>query len=291
MGVDPYCCRRRDLGAETMRKHSEAIKNMLPALLVVVAIWPVWPWYRAAAFRTGGDPWPVLALVAAMAVAWKLRGDQHPYSRLQLTLSCILMLIYGLTYHQTPFLLSALVGFFALSLALASQTKQQGSWLALAALMALSLPIFDTLQFLVGFPLRVVSAEIACFILRFSGFDVARQGVALVFHQHEVLIDPACSGLRTLWTSLFLAALVAPNVGLRLGRTLKLFFAAIFLAIIASAFRASSLAFWQLSELFRESWDGLVHTSIGLFVFAFVAWSLARVAIKMGKRENKTCPV
>jgi hypothetical protein len=84
-------------------------------------------------------------------------------------------------------------------------------------LLSLALPWVATLQFVAGYPLRVVVAMGAEKVLRLMGVLVTREGTDLWYEGVAVGVDAPCSGIRMLWFLLFAAAFLAARFGLRWG--------------------------------------------------------------------------
>jgi hypothetical protein len=71
-------------------------------------------------------------------------------------------------------------------------------------LIALALPVLPSLQFTLGYPMRVISATLAVGLLQAQGLMVARQGTFLLWRDEMVQFDAPCSGVSMLWASLLL---------------------------------------------------------------------------------------
>ena len=178
--------------------------------LTLLALWPVWRWYGNRLLDSSDEHWGVLALVTALAFTLH-RRHRSPigtitlnYFRLSLGL-----LIYVLTFPFLPPMLRALLGMGVLGLLMAhfSETRRLswGAW----GLLFLSLPIMASMQFFVGFPLRWIAGALAAALLQMAGLVVSHQGTALVWSGGVVAIDAPCSGIKMLWTALYLACVFA----------------------------------------------------------------------------------
>jgi hypothetical protein len=92
---------------------------------------------------------------------------------------------------------------FTLSVWCFGKTFYVGLW----SLLLLSLPSVASLEFFLGYPLRVLVGEATAFLLQMQGLDVWREGVCLHFGEKLIWIDAPCSGIKMLWFGLFLAAI------------------------------------------------------------------------------------
>ena len=78
--------------------------------------------------------------------------------------------------------------------------------LAYLTLALLSLPILSSLQFYLGYPLRVITAEASAGLLSAAGFDAQRTGSALMVDGALVIVDAPCAGIHMAWAAYFTAS-------------------------------------------------------------------------------------
>lgn len=244
------------------------------AALVVVACWDAWRLLLARAgdleaaailaaltavlahraWQVGAEPvrpWPVVAALAASAVAsW-----------------------------TGPALLQIGAAVAALVLSL----YPHGRWPVLA-LALLALPVLPTLDFLLAYPLRHVSALVTAAMLRLNGMAVGVEGVALVWGERRLLFDGPCSGVRMLWAALLLASLVAAARRLDPGRFALLLVVAALLALSGNALRAAGLFYLEAGMV---SWANgpALHEAVGLAAFLLVA-AAALAPLRFVPRRN-----
>lgn len=142
--------------------------------------------------------------------------------------------------------------------------------LPLAGLVGLMLPILPTLDFLLAYPLRRVSAIITVALLRMNGVDVGLDGIALEWRGQQLLFDGPCSGVRMLWAALVLASLISlvgQHSPLAYARTIL--FATV-VAVLGNALRAGSLFYVENGYIERLS-GPIAHEAVGLLSFAMIA--------------------
>ena len=72
-------------------------------------------------------------------------------------------------------------------------------------LMLLALPIIPPLQFYVGYPLRLATAFVSARLLSLHGLSIDAVGTCLDWNGTLIAVDAPCSGVRMLWTGLYLA--------------------------------------------------------------------------------------
>lgn len=237
-------------------------------VLVVLACWDAW---RLLALRIEDGVGIVLALMLAAACIWGVaradRDQRVPGAKLG-----ALIALYTVAAVTGPALLQ--IGAAVVALAFVAWRGAPGlPRLPLAAMVLLALPILPTLDFLLAWPLRRVSAMLTVAMLQLNGVEVTLQGVAMNWHGKQLLFDGPCSGVRMLWASLLLASLLALVRGydpLRYARTLA---AAIAVTVAANALRAASL-FYVENGLVAAGQGPWLHEAVGLVAFALLAAGL-----------------
>jgi exosortase/archaeosortase family protein len=137
-------------------------------------------------------------------------------------------------------------------------------------LALLAVPILPTLDVLVAWPLRRLSALLTAAMLRANGIGVTLEGVALEWHGRELLFDGPCSGVRMLWALLVLASLAAAIRALPPVRFALLLVGAVWVAIVGNALRAASL-FYVESGFVPIIHGPVAHEAVGLAAFGLVA--------------------
>ena len=260
------------------------------ALLVATAAacWPVWPWYAARV----GDSSDDLAALAALLLAVLLPSrtpapaGSAPLGPRALLPSSIALALYALTFPFVPRCASALLAFFALGFAWSLWRHGTPFRPWAVGLGLLGLPMASSLQFYLGYPLRLASGTVAVVLLRLGGAAVEREGVYLRAGDTLVMIDAPCSGMRMLWAALLLACCLAALFRLRTRASLLAIGAAGLLAVAGNGLRAAAL-FWADTSAFRL--PGFSHAGVGVVAFAMLAVALYAVARTLARREARAC--
>ncbi|MFD1786132.1 archaeosortase/exosortase family protein [Sphingomonas floccifaciens] len=227
-----------------------------------VACWDAW---RLLLVRID-DPTTALLLVPGVAlIGWRLIAAEGAVRALPVAAGLVAYAIFCIT---GPALLQiGVASGVVVCLAIARLNVPK---LPLAGLAALLLPILPTLDFLLAYPLRRLSAIITVALLRMNGIPVSLDGIALEWRGQQLLFDGPCSGVRMLWASLVLASLIA--IARQMGalgytRTLTL---AVGVAVFGNALRAASL--FYVENGFVTGFGGPVaHEAVGLLAFAMIA--------------------
>src|SRR5262249_53543066 len=98
-------------------------------------------------------------------------------------------------------------------------------------LVALALPVLPSLQFVLGYPMRIVSASLAVVMLRAHGLVVTREGTLLAWRGEMVQFDAPCSGVSMLWVGLLVALMGCVLMRLSTAKVVVAVLLAIMLAI------------------------------------------------------------
>ena len=130
------------------------------------------------AFAFGWTPCigPILSTVLAVAA-----------SEATLSTGVTLLAAYSLGLG-IPFVLAAIAMTTLLALLFRVTTGTRPP-LAFYGLVALSLPVLPSLQFVLGYPLRIVSAALTVALLKLQGLTVAREGTHLLFAGEAIQFD------------------------------------------------------------------------------------------------------
>lgn len=244
------------------------------ALLLVVAVsWDAW---RLLAGRIHDAAGAMLVLALVGAVGWlACRGDRA--ARMPGPLIADLLLLCAAATILGPALLQIGAAIAATALAAWHCGGRGLPRMPLIGLALLALPVLPTLDFLLAYPLRRVSAMLTVGLLRLNGMSVGLEGVALQWHGRRLLFDAPCSGVRMLWAGLVLASLIGLAGRFGPGRYALMLGAATAIAIVGNALRAASL--FYLENGFVAPLEGPVaHEALGIVSFCLLAAAIAAAA-------------
>jgi len=237
------------------------------AAALILAAWPVARWYAARLGDGSDEPWGLAALAAALWFAPR-RGWAEPLSTGRLLTFCALIGGYVATYALLPPLGHALFFVTMLSVALSRRDKFPLAWWAL---LVLSLPLVATLQFYLGYPLRLAATACCLPLLWLGGLHVTAEGTALHWAGETVIVDAPCSGIQMLWTGLFLAASLACWRRLDVRQSFRLFRQASITIFVANVLRATALFCTETKLWPAPTW---AHEGIGLALFGTAAMTI-----------------
>lgn len=260
--------------------------SFFPLAATALACWPVWPWYAARLGDSGDDLAAVAAVLLAVVLPGRAPDRAAPPGARALLPSSIALAAYAATFPFVPRLASALLAFLALGFAWSLWRHGTPFRPWTVGLGLLALPMASSLQFYLGYPLRIASGCVALVLLRLGGAAVEREGVYLRAGGDLVMIDAPCSGMRMLWAALLLACCLAALLRLRARASLLAIAAAVVLAVAGNGLRTAAL-FW--ADVNLAGLPGSSHAGIGVVAFAMLAAGLYAVARALAAREDRAC--
>jgi exosortase len=192
-----------------------------------------------------------------------------------------LVVLYAVSYPFVPPLVRAIVAMTALAVAGSSVWLGRPLDVRLWGLLLLSLPLISSLNFYLGFPLRAAVGEAAAMLLQMNGFAVAREGTTLVWNDRQISIDAPCSGVKMLWTGMYLTCALAVLWRLGTLRTAILGVCAVVIVLAANVLRTTALFYVEAGAMPEA---GSVHTFIGAGVFVLACIAIALTAARLRDR-------
>jgi exosortase len=190
--------------------------------------------------------------------------------------------VYACTYPFLSPLLRGTAAFIALSCLLGAWRFGRALHPGLLGLMLLALPIIPPLQFYIGYPLRLLTAFVSSRLLALNGLAVDAVGTCLDWNGTLVAVDAPCSGVRMLWTGLYLAMMLACFLRLSTLRTIAFTCVAVAVVIAGNVLRTSTLFYIESDILAAPAW---AHEGVGGAAFLIVAAAIAGTAHYMQRRN------
>jgi exosortase/archaeosortase family protein len=255
--------------------------SLVVIALQLAAFWSVWRWYAMRAAGSGEDAWGVLALIAALVLCWFKRKEVEKNPSLALPIASTFL--YIVTFPFLPQLLRAALAVTTIAVTLSQLFFKKRFHIGLFVLLLLSLPLIASLQFYLGYPLRLIVGYVAAPLLRIGGFAVYAEGSCLNWGGKLIWIDAPCSGIKMLWAGLFLTAVLVCFYELRTMKSLLAFLTAFVVIIIGNIFRALALFYVEAGIIKTPSW---MHEGVGVVSFALVG--IAIVSFILWLRKEKT---
>lgn len=242
---------------------------MLPLALEIIAFWPVWPWFFRRAEDLSDESWGWLALVTAVLLL--IRDRQAIRTRLIFPALCLF--VYAFSYQSLPPLARAMIALTAIGATFA------GAPVIVTGLLWLSLPVIASLQFFLGYPLRLLIAGLSAPWLRLGGLSVEREGAYLVWGEKMILVDAPCSGVKMLWMGIYLSLALAGYYRLGWRRTTGAVLLSVSAVLVGNLLRSVALFYVESGLVELPAWG---HSGIGLAVFFATALGIGWLTKRMG---------
>lgn len=232
--------------------------------LLLAALWPHGIWLARRLTDGSDEPWGLLALAAVLALVVRARGELVTPARAALVVSGALAALAALATFFLPPILAAAVAMLSLAAFISSALPSRPA-APMATLLLLSLPVIASLQFYLGYPLRLATAHAAAPLLALAGFEAQASGAALLWQGRTILVDPPCAGIGMLWVGSWAAALLSYLNGASTRRTLANGCVAAVAVFAANVLRNALLFFPEAGLMTAPTW---LHAAIGLSAFA-----------------------
>ncbi|MFP2910793.1 archaeosortase/exosortase family protein [Pyxidicoccus sp. 3LFB2] len=224
--------------------------------------------------RDGSDePWGAVALVALVLLC--ARGARHPLTPVHLGLLAAANLALAAAHPLMPPLVHAACCVLCATTLLARASTGSAFHLPTWLLALLALPVLASVQFYLGYPLRLAAAVLAVPMLQLLGLPAVRAGVDLQLASTVVQVDAPCSGARMLWVGLFLAVVLAHVLRLDAARTLFTCALAGLAVVLGNALRVSALALVETGRVAGPAW---LHEGVGAGTFILVSLAILAAA-------------
>jgi exosortase/archaeosortase family protein len=234
----------------------------LPGVLLL-ALWPHWTYVARRLVDGSDEPWGILALATVAVLLWRDRGALVTPPRAALVASAALAVVAAVAELVLPDLAAAAFAMLAVGTYLVHALRRPAT--PLVVLLLLALPIIASLQFYLGFPLRLLVAHASAVLLSIFGINATAAGASILHDGTTVLIDAPCAGIGMLWIGSFVAALLSYLHAADGRRTLLNGATAALLVLIANIARNVVLYFPESGRVHWPTWS---HEAVGLLALA-----------------------
>ncbi len=233
-------------------------------------LWPRW-------FGTAGELIAGVCFIGtAMVFGWMLKRNPTAESTPEQPIWHAIAVIFVVAFafgSSLPRLVRVglILGGLCSSMLALMPARERNTAFTLSGMLMLSLPVSPSLQFLFGYPLRVLAGQIACLAL--PG-DAEAVGTGILFRNSVVFVDAPCSGINILWVSMLLALIAAMAFRTCRAWTLVLLGSSVGIAVLANVVRTAFLCLLTAAGGFSST----LETVVGVLVFAFAASAICGVA-------------
>jgi exosortase/archaeosortase family protein len=240
-------------------------------LLLAGALWPHLVWLVRRLTDGSDEPWGVLAALTVLALLVRARRELVMPARTALLASGMFAVAAAALTFVVPPIFAAAVAMLSLAAFITSATPRRPA-APVVTLLLLALPVIASLQFYLGYPLRLATAHAAAPLLSLTGLEVQATGAAFVWHGQKILVDPPCAGIGMLWVGSWAAALLSYLNEATTRRTLVNGLIAPLVVFAANVLRNALLFLPEAGLLPASAW---LHSAIGLASFAVaLVWIL-----------------
>jgi exosortase/archaeosortase family protein len=260
--------------------------------LLLAALWPHGVWLARRLTDGSDEPWGLLALATVLVLVVRARRELVAPTRAALLAGGALAVLAALVTFVVPPIFAAGVAMLSLAAFLASALPQRPA-APMATLLLLSLPVIASLQFYLGYPLRLATAHATAPLLALAGVDAQASGAALLWQGRTILVDPPCAGIGMLWVGSWAAALLSYLNDATARRTLANGCVAAAAVFVANVLRNALLFFPEAGLVPAPAW---LHPAIGLAAFAaallpiLALASRERSALRVSRRRETERP-
>jgi exosortase/archaeosortase family protein len=241
---------------------------------LVLALWPHWIYVARRLVDGSDEPWGLLALATVLVLLARDRVELAVPTRSALAASAALAVVAAAANFVLPDLAAAAVAMLALAFFLVHALPRRPAT-PLVALLLLALPVIASLQFYLGFPLRVLTAHATALLLALVGVDASAAGAVILHQGATVLVDAPCAGIGMLWVGSYTAALLSYLARAGGARTASNAVAAALIVLAANVAR-NAVLFFPEAGLVR--WPAWSHEAIGLVALALAVVPIALIA-------------
>lgn len=245
-------------------------------LLQFFAFWSVGRWYFLRLSTSGDESWGILALMAIYLLSFRSRAENAQNINFNLIIASII--IFAVSFPFLPPLLRAIIAVTSLTLTISDWRFGRKFHFGIWSLFLLSLPIVASMQFYLGFPMRIIIGEATAFLLKLNGLVVFRDGVCLHFGEKLIWIDAPCSGVKMLWAGFFLTSLLITIYQFNFRKSVLAFVSALGIILLGNIFRATGL-FYLEAELIKM--PNFSHEAIGVSAFVLTCIGIVFTILKI----------
>jgi len=258
----------------------------LVTALVMAATWDAWRWYVQRVWQSPEEA-ASLALTVAFLGALGITRRSKEAMRLPLLPVALLLAAFAASYGMLPPVARAAIAIAATLFCGHLVAFKERPPIAFWGLVALALPVVPSLQFVLGYPMRIVCAALSVGLLQVHGLVVERQGTFLVWRDELIQFDAPCSGVNMLWAELLLTLMGCVLFRFSVIKVMIAVVLSLVLAIACNVFRATSLFYVEAGLLpHAQPWW---HEGIGIAAFTVSAIVTLWLLTRLRGRETVPC--
>jgi len=263
------------------------IESWPPALwlaLQLVALWPVGLWAARRMSDGSDEPLGLVALALLVAAAATGRLACQASARLPWLAAALIATVLSTAFIGVlPWLALAVLAASALACAWAAFRSRGAALLPVLGLLWLALPVVASLQFYIGYPLRLLTAQCSAWLLQLAGLAALPSGASLLLDGRLVIVDAPCSGVQLAWLGYCAACAVALWNGLGDARFLRRLPWVGATVLLGNIVRNTLLVAHEAGALPLPAWG---HEAVGLATLGVVC----AVVLRLMRLESGHAP-
>ena len=235
-------------------------------------IFSLWSTFYSPEFYENGIAFLLVASIFALTV-YKSRHPKNspepflPFITLLIILTLNTVNIFFFKFSIVPSILFLLGIYVILGFYIEKYLWRRSLFIFL--ILILTLPLLERVQKFLGFPIRLITADIVRYLLQILGIGTISKSAVIISENHATSIDLPCSGVKSIYTGALFMLAVYYLQKVRLTWKLLVISAVFFIALLFfNTWRVFSLVYiYDILEM-HEFGDS-IHVVMG--VFGFVA--------------------
>lgn len=247
-------------------------------VLLLVAFWHSVYWFILRTSDNSDEPWGLISLATVLVLvvsAWNRKASFFNAGKL-VPISIVLIIAYCASFVMVPPLVRCLIAVCAVGVVVWHRClPEKRNAIALFGFLILSSPLIASLQFFIGFPLRLLVTNISAVVMQFSGTAVAVAGTSFEHHNRMILVDSPCSGINMLWAGFYFCFVLCWTKHLSPVRSTLLMIFAVTGVLLTNVSRATVLVYVDILRDRGLIISELAHDFVSVASFLTLAVSIA----------------
>lgn len=254
-------------------------------LLLLCAVWHSLLWYLERTSSNSGEYRAFVAVVtlaALFAIGRKRNERQENLNDGSLIAIVSVLGAYVISLLWAPNLIQFWFATCALAILMWSNCDSgRRNLVGFVGLAILSSPLFASMEFFVGYPLRSFAAVASSWLLNSVGMKVTVYGTMFFVDSRMIGVDAPCSGIKMLWAGLYLCFLLCCLRRLSFLNSVLLAIFSMVTVVLMNTVRVAALVPLELSKLNGADIPDFAHPSAGITALAALIAIVSFIALKL----------
>jgi len=250
----------------------------LELILLLVAFWHSLYWFITRTADNSDEPWGLISLSTVLILvilSWNRKTSFFNAGKL-VPICVVLIALYCICFAMVPPLVRCLIAVCAAGVVLWTRCMPgRRNALALFGFLILSSPVLASLQFFVGFPLRLFITNITAAIMQLSGTAVTVAGTSFEHQNQLILVDSPCSGINMLWAGLYFCFVLCWTKHLSTLRSFLLLCVSVIGVLLTNVARATIMVYIEILRDQGFNFPDVAHDFVSVASFLTLAIAIA----------------